>query len=48
VCIALGANAVTRSVTIETSGLIACPTHEAGAIKDRFSEDFTQVAVIDG
>ena len=47
-CIALGANEVTRSVTTETSGLIGCPTHETGAINDRGSEDFTQVAVIDG
>lgn len=48
VCIALDANEVTRRVTRETSGLIGCPTHETGAIKDRVSEDFTQVGVIDG
>ena len=48
VCIALDANEVTRRVTKETSGLIGCPTHETGAIKDRVSEDFTRVGVIDG
>lgn len=47
VCERIAPNAATLRLTTEREDLIACPTHERGAISDRMRDGFYLVGTID-